>query len=162
LDAAAWAADHEEAPATFDVTVYRREVSSVLRDLANGGPGHNVASAVQRIRACAVPEDRQAKEFCDILTRAAEEPRGAARRLAFAFAAGLGGSAATSLSAFRREECINGLQFFFWEVLEDLAEEVPRLRGKVANELAPALKTAFLTAEELERIVPPDCRHVAK
>jgi len=153
--------DGDKEEVVFDVTAYRREVSSVLKDLANGGRGHNVAAAVQRIRACAVPEDRQAKEFCDILTRAAEEPRGAARRLAFAFAAGLGaskGPSATNLSAFSREECVSGLQLFFADVFEDLASEVPRLSQKISNEFAPALTAAFLTADELERLVPPDCR----
>jgi len=139
----------------FDQVVYRKELSDVMRDLANGT---NVAACVRRIRAQSVPEERQAEEFSDILTRAAEENRGSARRLAFAFAVGL--AAGESNSAFAHEECEKGLELFFGDVFDELASEVPRLRSKIANELAPTLRTAF-TAEELSRLVPPDCRSVA-
>lgn len=138
----------------FDQVVYRKELSDVMRDLANGT---NVAACVRRIRAQSVPEARQAEEFSDILTRAAEENRGSARRLAFAFAVGL--AAGESNSAFAHEECEKGLELFFGDVFDELASEVPRLRSKIANELAPTLRTAF-TAEQLSRLVPPDCRSV--
>jgi len=137
-------------PCEFDQAVYRKELSNVLRDLANG---HTVSASVRRIRAQSVPLEKQAGEFSDILTRAAEEHRGAARRLSFAFAAGLANG------AFEREECMAGLQYFFLEVFEDLAEEVPRLRNKLANELTPTLRTVF-SSDELSRLIPPDCRCV--
>jgi len=137
-------------PREFDQAVYRKELSNVLRDLANG---HTVSASVRRIRAQSVPLEKQAGEFSDILTRAAEEHRGAARRLSFAFAAGLANG------AFEHEECMAGLQYFFLEVFEDLAEEVPRLRNKLANELTPTLRTVF-SSDELSRLIPPDCRCV--
>jgi len=138
----------------FDQATYRKELSAVLRDLANGT---NVAACVQRIRTQNVPKDKQAAEFSDILTRAAEENRGVARRLSFAFAVGL--AAGGPNSAFDHEECERGLEFFFLEIFEDLATEVPRLRSKLANELAPTLRTAF-SAEQMHKLVPPDCRPV--
>lgn len=126
----------------------------MLRDLANVTT--NVAVAVRRIRAQSVPKDRQAAEFSDILTRAAEESRGVARRLAFAFAAGL--AAGDQNSAFEREECATGLLLFF-EGYQDLAVEVPRLRNKLANELMPTLSTVF-SGEDLARLVPEECQSV--
>jgi hypothetical protein len=139
-------------PREFDLAAYRKELSGVLHDLANGS---NVAIALRRIRAHKVPKERQAAEFCDILTRAAEDERGLARRLALAFAMGLAKTGENS--AFDREECIAGLQLFFADVVDDLAMEVPRLRNRLSNELAPLLLT-ILSEEELERYVPVDCR----
>lgn len=141
------------APQEFEQARYRKELSDVLRALASGS---NVAASVRRIRTQNVPVERQAQEFCDILTRAAEENRGVVRRLSFAFAAGLG---AGQPSAFKREECLGGIQLFFEDVFEDLAAEVPRLRNKLANELVPTLRTVF-SEEDLGRLVPPDCRPV--
>lgn len=139
----------------FDQATYRKELSDLLRELANGTNGTNVAACVQRVRIQNVPKERQAAEFADILTRAAEESRGIARRLSFAFAAGL--AAGGPGSAFDVEECARGLEFFFLEVFEDLAAEVPRLRNKLANELAPTLRVVF-SEEQLARLIPPECR----
>lgn len=143
----------ELIPREFEQAVYRKELSNVLRDLANGS---NVAVAVRRIRAQSVPLERQAPEFRDILTRAAEESRGVARRVSFAFAAGL---AAGEPSAFHREACLYGIELFFDEIFEDLASEVPRLRNKIANELIPTLRTVF-SEDDLKRLVPTDCQSV--
>lgn len=148
----------EAVPATipreFDQAAYRKELSDVLRDFGTSG---NVATSVKRIRAQNVPREKQAAEFSDILTRAAESNHGKVRRLSFAFAAGL--AVGQPDSAFDRKECERGLEYFFLEVFEDLAAEVPRLRDKLANELVPTLRTVF-SKEELGRIVPPDCRAV--
>lgn len=141
-------------PREFEQAVYRKELSDVLRDLATR---NNVAASVKRIRAQNVPRERQAPEFRDILTRAAEETRGVARRLSFAFAAGLAAGAPDS--AFAREECLSGIQLFFDDVFEDLASEVPRLRNKLANELVPTLCTVF-SEDEIARLLPADCRTV--
>lgn len=140
-------------PREFDQAIYRKELSDVLRELATG---NNVAVAVRRIRVQNVPRERQAQEFCDILTRAAEENRGVVRRLSFAFATGL---ASGEPSAFAREECLAGVQLFFEDVFEDLASEVPRLRNKLANELVPTLRTVF-SGQEITRLLPHDCRPV--
>lgn len=139
-------------PREFEQAAYRKELSGVLHDLANGS---NVAIALRRIRAHNVPKDRQAAEFRDILTRAAEDDRGLARRLALAFAIGLANGGENSV--FDREECIAGVQLFFTEVVDDLAMEVPRLRNRLSNELAPLLLT-ILSEEELQRYVPVECR----
>jgi hypothetical protein len=136
----------------FELAAYRKELSGALHDLANGS---NVAIALRRIRAHNVPRERQAAEFCDILTRAAEDERGLARRLALAFAMGLAKTGENG--SFDREECIAGLQLFFADVVDDLAMEVPRLRNRLSNELAPLLRT-ILSEEELVRYVPVDCR----
>jgi len=141
-------------PREFEQAVYRKELSDVLRELAFVSSGSNVASSVRRIRAQNVPRERQAPEFRDILTRAAEENRGVVRRLSFAFAAGLAAG-----TCWAREECLSGIQLFFEDVFEDLASEVPRLRNKLANELAPTLRTVF-SEEEISRLLPADCRTV--
>merc|ERR1712063_54603 len=86
---------HEYTPKSF-----RKEITAILRELASN---RNVATAVRRVRLQNVPKSRQSAEFTDVLTRAAEEHRGIARRLDFAFAAGL---AAGTGSAFDRNECI--------------------------------------------------------
>lgn len=139
-------------PQEFEQTTYRKELSDVLRSFsACNNTGGNVAACVRRIRIQNVPKDRQAAEFSDILTRAAEEHRGVARRLSFAFAVGL--AAGEPNSAFDREECAAGLKLFFGDVLDDLAAEVPRLHNKLANEFVPTLRTVFSPAE-IVRLVP--------
>lgn len=143
------------APKEFDQATYRKELADVLRGLSAGG--NVVATSVQRIRIQNVPKERQAAEFADILARAAEDNRGVVRRLSFAFAVGL--AVGVPKSAFDREECARGIEYFFLEVFDDLAAEVPRLRSKIANELVPTLRTVF-TEEQLETLVPPDCRAV--
>merc|ERR1719437_235966 len=70
----------------FCPIAFRRVLSDIMKELSQGW---NVPAAVRRIREQGVPATHQAGEFADILTRAAEESRGAARRAAFAFAAGL-------------------------------------------------------------------------
>lgn len=140
------------APREFELAAYRKDLSGTLNDLANG---INVAVALRRIRVYKVPKERQAAEFCDILTRAAEDERGLARRLALAFAIGLANGGENSI--FDREECIAGVQLFFADVVDDLAMEVPRLRNRLSNELAPLLLT-ILSQDELVRYVPVECR----
>ncbi|CAK0903853.1 unnamed protein product, partial [Prorocentrum cordatum] len=100
----------ELASRPFSVRDFHRELSAVMKDL---GVDRNVGVAVRRIRAQNVPKTHQAREFADVLTRAAEESRGPVRRSAFAFAAGLAASA--SDSAFGREECMAGVEAFFGE-----------------------------------------------
>lgn len=126
---------------------FRKELTSILRELAST---RNVAAAVRRVRAQNVPQNRHAAEFTDILTRAAEEHRGIARRLYFAFAVGL--TAGTD-SAFDRAECIKGLSNFFSDVYGDLCEEVPRLPIMARTELVPTLRSVL--PEELVNPVLP-------
>jgi len=147
-------------PQEFEQTTYRKELSDVLRSFgACNNTGGNVGACVRRIRIQNVPKERQAAEFSDILTRAAEEHRGVARRLSFAFAVGL--AAGEPNSAFDREECAAGLKVFFDDVLEDLAAEVPRLRNKLANEFVPTLRTVFSPAE-IVRLVPSEFQVVLR
>lgn len=135
----------------FEATAFRRELSVILKDL---NFDCNVAAAVRKIRLQNVPVEFQADEFADILTRAAEECRGAARRSAFAFAAGL---AAAEPSAFDRTECLLGAAFFFGDVYEGLCAEVPRLQLIVVAELLPTLRSVF-PAAELRSILPAELR----
>jgi len=137
---------HEYSPKTF-----RKELTAILRELASS---RNVAAAVRGVRVQKVPKKRQAAEFTDILTRAAEEHRGIARRLDFAFAAGLG---AGSSSCFERSQCLSGLQNFFSEVYDDLCEEIPRLPIMVRSELVPTLRSV-LPSELLDTVLPVDLR----
>lgn len=134
----------------FCPIAFRRVLAGVMKELAQGW---NVPAAVNRIREQQVPADRQAAEFVDIITRAAEEFRGPARRSAFAFAAGL--AAADGESAFDRNACLEGTAIFFREVYEDLCEEVPRLAVIMKSELLPTLRSVLPPAK-LCAIAPAD------
>lgn len=117
--------------------IFRKELTAICKELASS---RNVAAAVRSVRQQNVPASRQAAEFTDLLTRAAEEHRGIARRLMFAFAAGL---ASGSGSAFNHSECLAGLRCFFTEVFDELCEEVPRLPVMVQAELLPVLRSVL-------------------
>jgi hypothetical protein len=134
-------------PEPFNPKKFRRELVSVLKDLAQN---KNVAAAVRRVRACQVPVDRQAAETMDILTRAAEENRGNPRRLYFAFVAGL---ARGNPSAFEQKEVLSGIKAFFKDIYEDLCEEVPRLPSMIEAELCPVLREVF-AVETVESLLP--------
>jgi len=136
---------NEGLPAAFKYTVhaFRRELANIMRELRlHKNPG----LAVSQVRICGVPQDRQAAEFVDILTRSAEESRGPARRTFMAFVGGL-------TRAFKKEECIAGLCMFFDEVYPDLYSEIPRLPQIVITELMPTLKSV-LDAGELRVLQP--------
>jgi len=139
------------APVPFSLKAFKRELSATLKELSSE---RNVAAAVRRIRAQNVPTSHHASEFTDLLTRAAEETRGPARRSAFAFAAGL---AAADPSCFDRSECINGVREFFVEVYQELCSEVPRLPAIAASELVPTLRSVF-PASTLNEILPQELR----
>jgi len=133
------------APAAFEYSpqAFRRELANILRELRlHKNPG----LAVGQVRMCGVPQQRQAAEFADILTRAAEESRGPARRTCMAFVGGL-------TKAFEKEECIKGLRMFFDEVYSDLCTEVLRLPNIVMTELMPTLKVV-LEEGELSALKP--------
>lgn len=140
------------APA-FEPKAFRRELSATLRDLAADG---NAAAAVRRIRAQNVPLSHQSRELTDLLTRACEVPRKAARHSAFAFAAGL---AAASPSAFDRDECLAGVGVFFREVYEDLCEEVSQLPSLIEREMLPTLRSVF-SEEALRELLPESLKDI--
>lgn len=137
-----------ERDGPFDPKKFRRELVSVLKDLAQT---KNVAAAVRRVRAQQVPLERQAAETMDILTRAAEENRGNPRRLYFAFVAGL---ARGNPSAFQQAEVLSGIKKFFQDIYADLCEEVPRLPSMIEAELVPTLREVF-AADTVELLLPP-------
>eukprot|EP00747_Dinoflagellata_sp_TGD_P025844 gnl/TRDRNA2_/TRDRNA2_131522_c0_seq3.p1 gnl/TRDRNA2_/TRDRNA2_131522_c0~~gnl/TRDRNA2_/TRDRNA2_131522_c0_seq3.p1 ORF type:complete len:801 (-),score=192.88 gnl/TRDRNA2_/TRDRNA2_131522_c0_seq3:86-2134(-) len=141
-------------PEAFDLRAFHRELSATLRELC---ADRNVASAVRRVRAQNVPVKFQAAEFANIVTRAAEETRGPARRSSFAFAAGL---AAADTSAFDKQACLDGIRVFFDEVYEDLCTEVPRLPAIVSAELVPTLRSV-LPLSNLNTILPEELRVAA-
>merc|ERR1719224_41135 len=64
--------DIKEREGPFEPKAFRKELVATLRELS---ALRNVARAVRRVRAQHVPEENQAAEFADLLTRAAEEPR---------------------------------------------------------------------------------------
>lgn len=134
----------------FCPVTFRRALAGIMKELSLG---QSVPAAVRAIRAQRVPAVRQAAEFADILTRAAEECRGPARRSAFAFAAGL--AAADETSAFARTACLQGTGIFFREVYEDLREEVPRLAIIVKAEMLPTLRSV-LPESGLRALAPPE------
>lgn len=128
----------------YSARTFRKEVTAIFKELASN---RNVAAAVRRVRAQNVPVGRQAAEFTDILTRAAEEHRGICRRLFFAFATGL------SAGAWNQDECLLGLKLFFDEVFPDLCDELPRLPTMVRTELVPTLRSV-IPEDKLREVVP--------
>lgn len=132
--------DHVDyTPKTF-----RKELTAIFKELASN---RNVAAAVRRVRVQSVPLNRQAAEYTDIITRAAEEHRGICRRLYFAFATGL------SAGAWDQDKCLSGLRTFFEDVFDDLCEELPRLPTMVRTELVPTLRSV-IPEERLREVVP--------
>jgi hypothetical protein len=134
----------------FNPRKFRRELCAALKELALD---RNVAAAVKKVRAQNVPESFHKREFADLLTRAAEEPRGPARRSAFAFAAGL--AAGEDSPAFSRQECLQGIRLFFDDVYTELKDEVPRLSSLMASELIPTLRSVF-AADLLQAVLPAE------
>jgi len=141
-------AEHDSSkgtPVAFKYTAqaFSRELANIMRELRlHRTPG----LAVGQVRACGVPQERQAAEFADILTRSVEESRGPVRRTCMAFVGGL-------TKAFEKTECIKGLRTFLDEVYPDLCTEVPKLRNMVLTELVPTLK-AVLEDRELSALQP--------
>jgi len=111
---------------------------AILKDLA---VDRNVARAVRRVRAQAVPRNRQAAEYADAITFVLEESRGAARRSFVALLAGL------AYGVFERKQCIDGLDIFFTTIYSDLQAEVPKLNKLVQVELLPTLSSVFAAGE---------------
>jgi len=124
-------------PAPYTPAAFRKEMMSIFKDLALD---KNVGRAVRRVRMQQVPADRHAAEIADAVTYALEEVRGAVRRTFVAFIAGL-------VSAFEREKCIEGFQYFFLIGYGDLEEEVPKLSRIVDIELLPSLRSVFTETE---------------
>lgn len=138
-----------QAAGEFSLKVFRKDLAATLKQLSLD---RNVAAAVRRVRSHQVPEKCQAREMTDLLTRAAEEPRGPVRRSAFAFACGLG---AADPPAFSRSECLKGVQAFFEDVSGELLEELPRLPQWISGELVPTLKSVF-PEEVLKPVLPAE------
>lgn len=143
LVAASGCSEGLPAASKYTLQAFRRDLANIMRELRlHKNPG----LAVSQVRMCGVPQDRQAAEFADILTRSAEESRGPARRTCMAFVGGL-------TRAFKKEECIAGLCMFFDEVYPDLYIEIPRLPQIVMTELMPTLKSV-LEDRELSVLQP--------
>lgn len=146
-------AEIKDREGPFDLKMFRKEMVATLRELS---VQRNVARAVRRMRAQRVPAEYQAAEFADVLTRAAEEPRGGTRRLWWAFAAGLGaGLDSPDGSAFGRAECEAGLKIFFQDTYPGLCEEIHRLPVAAKAELIPTLQYVF-SKEVMRSLLPTE------
>jgi len=140
------------APDVYNVKEFHCELSSALRDLASD---RNVAAAVKRIRGQRVPVSCHTAEYVDVVTRAAEEKRGPARRSFFAFAAAL---MASEDSAFDRSRCIEGIAVFFREVYQELCLEVPKLELIVTSEFLPAIMSVAPCRAQIAAAFPAEMR----
>lgn len=127
---------------------FRKQIVSMMKELAQH---RNTAVAVGNIRELCIPQELQAAEFADVLTRTMEERNGPLRRTYVAFVAGL--VAGSPKSAFCKKQCLSGLTDFFTEAYEELAAEVPRLDKLAQCELVPTLRGVFSNAE-LKTILP--------
>lgn len=143
----------DSSPKPFDAPAFRRELSATLKELAMD---RKTGVAVQRIRAMQVPTERQADEFADLLTRIAEENRGAVR---FAYVAFVAGLTANGRGPWSREECLRGISMFFQDIYADLCDEIPKLPRIVTVEFLPTLYSV-LPSEELDLVVPDEVRAI--
>eukprot|EP00440_Ansanella_granifera_P010434 gb/GFBE01011318.1/.p1 GENE.gb/GFBE01011318.1/~~gb/GFBE01011318.1/.p1 ORF type:complete len:689 (+),score=157.63 gb/GFBE01011318.1/:1-2067(+) len=134
---------------SFDLAAFHKVLSATLRDLR---VDRNSSAAVKKIRVENVPQQYQAREFTDLITRISEDSSGPSRRAAFAFLIGL---CSTQDSAFSRQECIKGTTVFFREVYADLCDEVPRLSVIMTAELLPMLRKAWV-GFDLNCILPQE------
>lgn len=134
----------------FNAVAFHRVLSIVLRGLNSDG---DVAVAVQKIHEQKVPQNQQAKEYADLLTRVCEISRKAVRTSAFGLAAGL----VVEPGVFDLAECLKGLRMFFDEVYPDLCEEVSNLGIIVRTEMLPSLQASF-PSSHLEVLLPPELR----
>jgi hypothetical protein len=142
------------APASeqkFELVSFRRELASVLSDLASD---RNIPGAVQRIRMQKVPLVSQAEQFVDILSRVVEERRGAVRRCQLAFIAGL---VAAENSALDRKECLSGVKLFFQDTYDEMCKDVHRLPGIMKSEFVPTMMTV-IPAADINSVVPAAMR----
>lgn len=130
----------------FNAVAFHRALSMILRGLNSDG---DVAVAVQKIEEQKVPQNHQAKEYADLLTRACEISRKAVRTSAFALAAGL----AAEPGVFNLEECLKGLRMFFDDVYPDLCEEVSNLSTIARTEMLPSLQ-ASIPSQRLVALLP--------
>lgn len=118
----------------FDLAHFHHELSVSMRELA---ADHDGAAAVRRFRALRLPVQHHAAEFCNLLTRAAEEPSGSVRRICFAVAASL------AEGALSKPACCKGAEQFFEEIYPSLCEEVPGLPEILGAELIPTLRSSL-------------------
>jgi len=132
----------------FNAVAFHRALSIVLRGLSSDG---DATVAVQKIHEQKVPQNQQAKEYADLLTRACEISRKAVRTSAFGLAAGL----AAEPCVFDPAECMKGLHMFFDDVYPELREEVSNLDIIVRTEMLPSLRATF-SSRHLETLLVPD------
>lgn len=132
----------------FNAVAFHRALSVVLRGLNSDG---DAAVAVLKIQEQKVPQNQQAKEYADLLTRACEISRKAVRTSAFGLAAGL----AAEPCVFDPTECLKGVRMFFDEIYPDLCEEVSNLGIIIRTEMIPSLRASF-PGPSLETLLPPN------
>lgn len=132
----------------FDLAAFHRDLSASMRELA---ATRDAASAVRRFRAARLPVRYHASEFCNILTRSAEEPTGGVRRVCFAFLASL------AEGTLDKPACAEGARAFFEDVFDDLCDEVPGLPSILAAELIPTMRGSLPSKliDSFRRRLPP-------
>jgi hypothetical protein len=124
------AAQKETAP--FDASACKTEVSLTLSELR---VSHDVADAVARIAAIAVPLSQQSIEFGDIMCRLVEEGAQESRKVGFQLLAGL-----FLEGHWKPEALAKGLRTFIEETFPEMQCDVPLLPRIVQEELHPAFK----------------------
>jgi len=136
----------QEAKMDFSSTDFHHAITATLQSL---GARMSISDAVQGLLAHNVPQEHQAREFADILTRAVEERRGRVRRAALKMAAGLVGSGQLGFAAV---SCLEGLRVFFMEIFDELCLEVPQLEQIAAKELIPTMCFVFPPEEVMKQM----------
>jgi hypothetical protein len=130
--------------APFDRDACRSEVSMTLAELR---VSHDVAEAVLRIGAIAVPVSQQPAELSDVLAKIVEEGSQDARKIELKLVAAL-----FVERHWTKESAGKGVRTFLEDMCPDLKCDVPNLAQILREEVHPALQplvvAGFLQAEQ--------------
>jgi len=125
----------------FDRDACRTEVSATLAELR---VSHDVAEAVSRIGAIAVPVTQQPAELGDLLSKIVEECSQDVRKVEFKLVAGL-----FTEGQWKPESAGKGVSSFVEDICPDLECDIPNLPQILREELHPCLQ-ALVTARLLQ------------
>lgn len=122
----------QKEAAPFDRDACRSEVTGTLAELRLS---HDVAEAISRIGAIAVPVTQQPAELCDLLAKIFEEGSQDVRKVGFQLVVGL-----FKEKQWKAESLAKGVRSFVEDVCPDLKCDVPNLSQILRQELHPSLQ----------------------
>jgi len=133
----------------FDRNAFKTEVAATLAELR---VSHDVAEAILRIGAIAVPVNQQSAELCDLLSKIVEEGSQDVRKAEFQLVAGL-----YKEGRWKPESAAKGVRSFVEDICPDLKCDVPNLPQILREELHPSLQplviARLLQADQLKSLL---------